>query len=147
MIYLQNIFLCWCWCRQLIEVSQHSQGEPWQWFVWSLLIFLMSMSSRLVQGGISLFQAVNMLGFHSNNNERRGVDEYRNGKLDSAKLTHWSSDKMADIFKCIFLNENFWIANKIPFQYVPYGLIDNISALVQDRRQAIIWSNDGVFYL
>ena len=30
-----------------------------------------------------------------------------------------------DIFRCIFLNENFWISNKISLKYVPYGLIDN----------------------
>ena len=36
-----------------------------------------------------------------------------------------------DIFKCISLNENFWILNKIPLKYVPYGLIDNMAALVQ----------------
>ena len=30
-----------------------------------------------------------------------------------------------DILKCIFLNETFWISNKISLKYVPYGLIDN----------------------
>ena len=50
-------------------------------------------------------------------------------------LTHWGRDKMAaffadDIFKCIFLNENFWISNKISLKYVPEGLIDNKPSLV-----------------
>ena len=36
-----------------------------------------------------------------------------------------------DIFKCIFLNENIWIPTKISLNYVPYGLIDNMAALVQ----------------
>ena len=36
-----------------------------------------------------------------------------------------------DIFKCIFLNENIWILTKISLSYVPYGLIDNMAALVQ----------------
>ena len=41
-----------------------------------------------------------------------------------ADLTHWGWDKMAaifadDIFWYIFLNENFWIANKISLKYVP----------------------------
>ena len=36
-----------------------------------------------------------------------------------------------DIFKCIFLNENFWILNSISLKYIPYGLIDNLAALVQ----------------
>ena len=35
-----------------------------------------------------------------------------------------------DIFKCIVLNENAWIAIKISLKYVPKGPIDNIPALV-----------------
>ena len=35
-----------------------------------------------------------------------------------------------DIFKCISLNENFWILNKISLKFVPEGLIDNNLALV-----------------
>ena len=47
-----------------------------------------------------------------------------------------SPDKMADIladyiFKRIFLNENIWISNKISLKYVPWGLIENMLALVQ----------------
>ena len=46
-----------------------------------------------------------------------------------------SPDKMADIladdiFKRIFLNENIWISNKISLKYVPWGLIENMLALV-----------------
>ena len=36
-----------------------------------------------------------------------------------------------DIFKCIFLNENFWIPIKMSLKFVPTGLINNITALVQ----------------
>ena len=36
-----------------------------------------------------------------------------------------------DIFKCIFLNENVWISNKISLKFVPKGSIGNIPALVQ----------------
>ena len=36
-----------------------------------------------------------------------------------------------DIFKCIFLNEHFWILNKISLKYVPWGLINNKAVLVQ----------------
>ena len=35
-----------------------------------------------------------------------------------------------DISKCIFLNENIRILNKIPLKFVPAGQIENISALV-----------------
>ena len=34
-----------------------------------------------------------------------------------------------DIFKCIFLNENLWISNKILLKFVPEGPINNIPAL------------------
>ena len=36
-----------------------------------------------------------------------------------------------DIFKCIFLNENVWIALKISLKFVPKVRINNIPALVQ----------------
>ena len=35
------------------------------------------------------------------------------------------------IFKCIFLNENVWIALKISLEYIPKIRINNIPALVQ----------------
>ena len=34
------------------------------------------------------------------------------------------------IFKCIFLNENVWMPNKISLKFVPQGPINNIQALV-----------------
>ena len=40
--------------------------------------------------------------------------------------SHWD-----DIFKCIFMNENHRISNKISLKYVLLGLTDNISGLVQ----------------
>ena len=49
-----------------------------------------------------------------------------------------------NIFKCISVNEKFWILNKIKLKHVPLGPIYNMAALV--RRQAIIWSNDDMFY-
>ena len=36
-----------------------------------------------------------------------------------------------DIFKCIFVNGNFWIPIKISLKFVPKDPINNISALVQ----------------
>ena len=36
-----------------------------------------------------------------------------------------------DIFKCILLNENVWISNTVWLKFVPNGLIDNNTALVQ----------------
>ena len=51
-----------------------------------------------------------------------------------------------DIFKSIFLNENIRTLIQIPLKFVPWGPIDNKSALVQvmvvtHRRQAITWIN------
>ena len=36
-----------------------------------------------------------------------------------------------NIFKCIFLNENFWIPIKNSLKFVPKGPIDKIPVLVQ----------------
>ena len=36
-----------------------------------------------------------------------------------------------DIFKCIFLNENFWISNKDSLKFVVHDLIDSKPSLVQ----------------
>ena len=36
-----------------------------------------------------------------------------------------------DIFKCILLNENVWIPNKISLKFVPKGPMNNIPSLVQ----------------
>ena len=44
-----------------------------------------------------------------------------------------------DIFKCIFLNEHFRITNKISLKYALWGLIDNMSALVQ----IMAWCREG----
>ena len=45
--------------------------------------------------------------------------------------TRQNDRHFADSFQCIFLNGNFWILNKISLKYVPYGLIDSMTALVQ----------------
>ena len=49
-------------------------------------------------------------------------------------LTHWSWDKMADLSKTTFsnfVNANAWISIKISLNFVPWGQINNIPALVQ----------------
>ena len=35
------------------------------------------------------------------------------------------------MFKRILLNANIWISNEISLNYVPWGMIDNMSVLVQ----------------
>ena len=66
--------------------------------------------------------------------------------LYAVKLTHWGQDKMATISQATVLNA-FSCMNTVEF-YVPYGLIDNMAALVQiiAWRQAIIWTNVGLFH-
>ena len=59
-------------------------------------------------------------------------------------LTHWGRDKMAtisadDIFKCIWMNEKFSISIWISLKFVPKGLTDNKTALVQ----IMAWCRSG----
>ena len=55
-----------------------------------------------------------------------------------------------DIFNCIFFNENVWNPIEISLKFVPKGQINNIpsldsyNGLTPSRRQAIIWTNDGL---
>ena len=58
-----------------------------------------------------------------------------------------------DIFRGIFLNENFQISNTILLKYVSYEVIDNEpfidsdNGLVWNRCQAIIWTNAGIILI
>ena len=45
-------------------------------------------------------------------------------------LTHWGRDKIAAIFKCIFVNENVWISLQIWLKVFPKVPINNIPAMV-----------------
>ena len=54
---------------------------------------------------------------------------------DWQRLTHLLLDNMAailadDIFRCIFVNENICILNKISLKFVPKGPIGNKPAMV-----------------
>ena len=58
-----------------------------------------------------------------------------------------------DIFKCIFLNENFWLSNDISLNLCLFRvcLINNViigsdNGLAPTRRQAIIRTNNGLVY-
>ena len=58
---------------------------------------------------------------------------------------------MANIFKCIFFNENAWISIKISMQFVLKCPVNTTSVgsdngLVLTRQQTIIWSNDDLAY-
>ena len=54
-------------------------------------------------------------------------------------LPHWGRDKMVDILKRIFFNENVWISIKIWLKFVTKGPINKISALVQ----IMVWRRPG----
>ena len=51
-----------------------------------------------------------------------------------------------DVYKCIFFNDFFLNFNLKSLRYVPKGPTDKNLALVQNRRQAIIWPNDGIIH-
>ena len=54
-----------------------------------------------------------------------------------------------DNFKCIVINENACISFKISLKFVPnqqYSSIGSDNGLAPSRRQAIIWTNDGLVY-
>ena len=53
------------------------------------------------------------------------------GGINTLRLRQNGHHFTDNIFKCISLNEKFWILSKISLKYIPYGLIDNIGALVQ----------------
>ena len=55
-------------------------------------------------------------------------------------LTHLPLDTFADdSFRCIFVNEKFYILIKISLKFVPNGPINNIPALVQ----IVAWRRSG----
>ena len=55
-----------------------------------------------------------------------------------------------DIFKCIVLNENFWILSSIieicSLGFNWHVIIGSDNSLLLNRGQAIIWTNDGLVY-
>ena len=55
---------------------------------------------------------------------------------------------MAGNLETIFSNGNIWISIRISLILIPNAPISNKQAngLVPDRRQAIIWTNDGLVY-
>ena len=128
--------LNWCTVRKW---SPENDGKLW-YTVWLTYFFwvtkmkntLFCILSTMEINFINIFQ----LWVHSFNTLRpRQIDR------------HFSDD----IFKCIFLNENVWIAIKISLKFVPKAkgptniCISNGSdnGLATTKRQAIIWNNDG----
>ena len=56
-----------------------------------------------------------------------------------------------DVFKCLFLTENFWISDNISLKYVHRLKLTKChlwrrKGLVLNRRQAFFWTNDGLVY-
>ena len=61
------------------------------------------------------------------------------GKFNSSRPRQHGRNFPDDIFRCIFLNENIWIAIDISLIFVAKGPIDNIPALVQ----IMAWHRSG----
>ena len=45
-----------------------------------------------------------------------------------------------NMFKCIFFNENIWISNKTSLKYIPWDVIDKLSAALV---QIMAWHHPG----
>ena len=56
--------------------------------------------------------------------------EKKNGSFNSSPPEQNGCHFADDIFRCIFLNETFYILIKISLKFVPKGQIDNNPALV-----------------
>ena len=67
--------------------------------------------------------------------KKLSVSDSTKSKCHRNVLTHWGRDKIDAIFqmifKCISLNENIWISNRISLKFVPKSQINDIPALVQ----------------
>ena len=74
---------------------------------------------------------------------KTGAASRKSIKIVGFTICHFAEN----IFKCIFLNEKFWISNKFSSKCVPYGLISNKTALPQvivwhlNRQEVITWIN------
>ena len=97
------------WCIYIWNHMLMMDKFGWYWNVLKhLIISVNCMSGQALQGSINIYFAFNTLR------------QRQNGC--------YFPD---DIFKCIFLNENVWIAIKISLKFVPKGPISNIAALVE----------------
>ena len=61
------------------------------------------------------------------------------GNVNTLRPRHNGRNFAYDIFKCIFLNENFWIPIKISMEFVSKGPINNIPSLFQ----IMVWRRAG----
>ena len=59
--------------------------------------------------------------------------------ISHARLTYWDRDKITDILKCIFVDENIWMSLKISRNFVSGVRINNIPALLQ----IMVWHLGG----
>ena len=64
----------------------------------------------------------------------------RNTLLCNTSRQRENCQHFADnIFKCVSMNENLWVLDKFSLKYIPWGLVDNMAALVQ----IIAWHQSG----
>ena len=94
------------------------------------------------------------MSFQSPRTEMGQLNTYNPIYCNENTLRQKQNDRhFADgVSKCISLNLNFWILNKVSLKYVPQGLINNMAALVQImawhrhwRQANIIWTNAGIY--
>ena len=63
----------------------------------------------------------------------------RPNRVNTLRLRQNGRHFADDMFKCIFLNENVWIAIEISLKFVPKGSINNNPALLQ----IMVWRRPG----
>ena len=67
-------------------------------------------------------------------------------QINSSPPVHNNCLFADDIFRCIFVNENFCILGKISLTFVPKDPINNKPALAPNKRQAIILTNADLIH-
>ena len=113
---------CFLWFAPEQPVSKQSSQRRFEtttrsWWRHGNVVGVMTPISRLSEG---LWHS-----FRSNENKATICS------INTLRLRQNSRRFADDIFKCIFLNENVWISNKISLKFISEGPIINIPALVQ----------------
>ena len=89
------------------------------------------------QSPVYIFHGTNCI--YSHHTEGGSLDVLPGCKFNSSPPGQNGRHFADDMFKCISLNENIWMSNKISLKYVSWGLIDNMTALIQ----IMAWRHPG----
>ena len=137
-------------CQTIIQSNCINESK---WINLSNYVFskknslLMKMKLVLYNDQITLFKMADDLSFHSISSVKTiwiSILHYHYG------LTHWRQDIRLSFrrwhFQVHSLEWRFQILNKFSLKYVSKLLIVSTITLVPNRQQAIIWTNECMFY-